>query len=286
MSGAPSTRRGVLLERLPIRPRTVSTSVGRVRVLEARGGGALPPLLMLHGFGAQALHYLPTMRRLRPHFASIHAPDLLGHGFSETPRAMDAEVLRTGLVETLREVQTEPAIVLGNSMGGLAALRFALERPELVRALILISPAGAMRDADGIDTLKQKFALRSHDDALRFIDRLFADRTRWRHLLALGVRRGFARPALRSLIEGVDEGSFLEPEALARLEMPILFVWGKKEKLLDPEDLGFFRRHLPAHAEVLEPDGFGHSPFLEDPAGVAAMTLRFAQSLPGRARAG
>jgi pimeloyl-ACP methyl ester carboxylesterase len=57
--------------------------------------------------------------------------------------------------------------------------------------------------------------------------------------------------------------------------MPILFLWGRSEKLLPPSALRYFRDHLPAHAIVEEPHGFGHTPQLEEPARLAARILAF-----------
>jgi pimeloyl-ACP methyl ester carboxylesterase len=266
---------------LPYRPRRVPTPVGRMHVLEVRGRGPLPALVLLHGFGARGLHYLRMVGHLRRSFSRIVVPDLPAHGLSATPGPEHgAAAMTLGILATLEAAVPGPALVFGNSMGGLVALRYAMARPERVLGLVLSSPAGAPRDADGVEALKARFRLRSHADALAFVDALFARRHPLRHLMALGVRRGFAKPALRGLIEGIDAGSFLEPAALARLSMPILWAWGTEERILSERDRDFFRAHLPPHAERLEPDGFGHCPFLEDPAAVAAMVVRFAERLP------
>ena len=57
--------------------------------------------------------------------------------------------------------------------------------------------------------------------------------------------------------------------------MPLLFLWGRSEKLLPASALRYFRAHLPAHAVIEEPVGFGHTPQLEVPGRLAERVLAF-----------
>ena len=267
-------------ERIPLASRRLPTSVGRVHLLELRGAGSLPPMVLLHGFGASSLHYLSLATHLRRHTRQILAPDLPAHGFSDVPAvAQMGEGIRQGLTEALDDVVREPVVLFGNSMGGYAAIRYALARPERVKGLILCSPAGAPCTAESLEALKSLFRLQSHGDALTFVDRVLVRPGRLRHLLALNVRRRFGREALQSLLSEVAASELLDPADLARLEMPLMFVWGKRERILHAQDLGFFRQHLPAHAHVEEPESFGHCPFLEEPGALAALMVRFAGRL-------
>jgi pimeloyl-ACP methyl ester carboxylesterase len=52
-------------------------------------------------------------------------------------------------------------------------------------------------------------------------------------------------------------------------------MWGQSERILPLTAYNFFRRHLPGHARVQEPEGFGHSPFLERPNELARRILAF-----------
>jgi pimeloyl-ACP methyl ester carboxylesterase len=68
------------------------------------------------------------------------------------------------------------------------------------------------------------------------------------------------------------------PESLSALEMPILLLWGQSERLLPPSALAYFRRHLPPHAIIEEPAGFGHSPHVDDPVRLGERLLAFARA--------
>jgi pimeloyl-ACP methyl ester carboxylesterase len=257
------------------RSRHVRTSAGRVHVLDARGRGHLPPVVLLHGISSAAVHFLPLLYRLRGRVRRLIAPDLPAHGFSDRPREMQPSSLREALVEAMDAVIDEPAVVFGNSLGGIAAVHYALARPERVRGLILCSPSGAMMDEDELHRFVGTFALDTHRDALQFVDRLFSRRNRMRHLFAWGVRRQFENPDVRELLSTTSPADLLTPEQLSALEMPVLLLWGRDERILPRHHLEFFRRHLPRGARFEEPEGFGHAPYLDDADAVARRILAF-----------
>jgi pimeloyl-ACP methyl ester carboxylesterase len=156
-------------------------------------------------------------------------------------------------------------VLFGLSMGGFAAIRYALARPERVRGLVLCSPGGADMPDDELDRLRRTFDIPSHDHALRFVDRLLTKPTLLRQAYALGVRNSFGRPEMRTLLASMRREDLLQPEHLRALDVPTLLLWGRKDRILPPSCLDFFKTHLPAHARIEEPESFGHSPFLEQP---------------------
>ncbi|MBW2462533.1 MAG: alpha/beta fold hydrolase [Deltaproteobacteria bacterium] len=260
--------------------RFVPTSVGAVHAMERRGSGNGPPLVLMHGFGSSGVHYRPLLRRLEKKVSRIVTLDMPAHGFSEVPQGpVDPHDLLTGLFEAIDDVVNEPAVLFGNSMGGYAAVRYALAHQSRVRALVLASPAGAQVAATHLEDLRQLFAIRDHRGGLEFIDRLLGRPSALRHVMAWGVRRKFSKPELIQLLEAVDpEIHALTPEEVASLTMPTLFIWGAEDEILPEEHLRFWRDHLPPHIEVERPAGMGHSPFLDRP---GALSRRVAQFLDG-----
>ncbi len=255
--------------------RQVGTSAGRVHLLDARGEGCLPPVVLLHGLSSAAVHLLPLLSRLRGRVRRVVAPDMPAHGFSDIPAEMHPGALKDALVEAMDAVIDEPVVLFGNSLGGVAAIHYAASRPEKVRGLILCSPSGAAMDEAELKRFVGTFELGSHREALSFVDRLFAERCRMRHLLAWGVRRNFERPEVRALLSAISPADLLSPEQLSALRMPVLLLWGKDERILPRHHLDFFRRHLPGHAHLEEPEGFGHAPYLDDADAVARRILAF-----------
>lgn len=268
------------LERKGFQRRFVETAVGPVHVMEGAGTGGGPTMVLLHGFAASGVQMLPLLIRLRAHFSRLLVPDMPAHGFSVRPEGgdTDRDWLRTGLFEALEQIVDEPVVLFGNSMGGFAAIEYARERPERVARLVLCSPGGASMTPDELGHLKDLFDVSSHREAVDFVNRLLGKKSPVRHVMALGVRRRMARPELRSLIDSVDLQDLLTPEDLARLRMPILMVWGKNDGILSATQRDFFRAHLPPHAHVLEPDGLGHSPYLESPGPLTQHIVDFVQA--------
>jgi pimeloyl-ACP methyl ester carboxylesterase len=120
--------------------------------------------------------------------------------------------------------------------------------------------------ADDIPTFVERFRVRSHRDALDFVDRLFARRAPMRHALAWGVRRTFAQPGIATLLQSLSPEHLLAAEHLAALRVPVVLIWGRGDRVLPDAHREFFVRHLPRGTRVLEPAHVGHSPYLEDPA--------------------
>lgn len=257
--------------------RAVPTSVGSMHALDGRGRGPLPPTVMLHGFSANAISYLGLISRFAPHVKRLVVPDCPGHGFSELPAAgLDRDTMLHGMFETLDTLIDEPAVLLGTSMGGFGAIRYAAARPDKVKALVLVCPGGAAMTEQELSELAAVFDVPRHGDALRFVDRMMASTVPGlRHVLAHNIRARFGRPELRSLLTSLSPDDLLTPAELRRLTMPILMLWGRDEKVLPPSHLGFFQRHLPRHARVEILNDFGHCGYLEKPAEVTQTTLAF-----------
>jgi pimeloyl-ACP methyl ester carboxylesterase len=100
----------------------------------------------------------------------------VGHGRSEIPS--EGEPDDTWLVESLCQVMAavlpgegEKALVFGNSLGGLVAIRAALQCPERIAGLVLASPAGAPVTPSELSELKQYFRLETHEAGVAFMSR-------------------------------------------------------------------------------------------------------------------
>jgi pimeloyl-ACP methyl ester carboxylesterase len=263
-----------------LRSRWLPTSVGRLHVLDGDGRGDLPPLVLLHGFSANSISYAGLLRRFAPHVRRLVAPDCPGHGFSELPAdGLTRDTMMTGLFEVLDRILDEPAILLGTSMGGFGAIRYAAARPHKVRGLVLVCPGGAPMGPEALRRFTDTFRVERHADALRFVDRMLSSSPPgFRHVLAHGIRGRFTNRQLRGLLDSLSPRDLLRPEELAALSMPTLMLWGQQEMILPPDHLDFFRRHLPQHAQVEVWDRFGHCGYLERPGAVARRVLKFARA--------
>ena len=108
--------------------------------------GAGEPLILLHGNGEDGSYFKGQIERFSEHYRVI-APDTRGHGRS--PRGSAPFTIRQFAEDFMDGLGISRAIILGFSDGANIAMRFALDYPERVRALVLnggnLDPSGIKR---------------------------------------------------------------------------------------------------------------------------------------------
>lgn len=260
------------------RSRWIDTPQGRLHLLDGEGAGDGFPILLLHGLSASAVHFAPILRTLRSETQRVLALDLPGHGLSERPsEPLNSLRLWDGLRAALDDLDVGPFVLLGSSLGGFCAVRYAAARPARLAGLVLCSPGGAPLVGADLSEFKQRFVLRRHADGLTFVDRFLARRpvAPIRHALAWGVRQTMADRHVRSLLASVGYDDFLSAEDLETLRPPTYLIWGQREKLLPEACFDFYARHLPSAAWIERPVEFGHTPYLECPSAFIARLRTF-----------
>jgi 2-succinyl-6-hydroxy-2,4-cyclohexadiene-1-carboxylate synthase len=107
-----------------------------------------PCLLFLHGFTGSTDDWNPLVNHIDKNFSSIGI-DIIGHGGSDSPdypELYTADAI-TIQVKNIVEITTKGKVIpVGYSMGGRAALHFALRYPEMIEALILESTTPGIKD--------------------------------------------------------------------------------------------------------------------------------------------
>jgi pimeloyl-ACP methyl ester carboxylesterase len=132
----------------------------------ATGREAVGTVLLVHGIGDSS----DTWTDVIPGLARTHrviAPDLLGHGASDKPRA-DYSVggYANGMRDLLTILGVDSATVVGHSLGGGVAMQFAYQYPERCNGLVLVSTGGAGREVHPVLRL---MSLTRTDAALRLL---------------------------------------------------------------------------------------------------------------------
>ena len=104
--------------------------------------GSGPVLLLLHGLGCDHTTWEPVIGTLAKRYTVI-APDLLGHGLSDKPRA-DYSVggYANGMRDLLTALGVDKVTVIGHSFGGGVAMQFAYQFPERTERLVLVASGG------------------------------------------------------------------------------------------------------------------------------------------------
>ncbi|KAK9285389.1 hypothetical protein L1049_024581 [Liquidambar formosana] len=153
------------VERLPFKPEGYNFWTWRGHKIHYVEQGEGSPIVLIHGFGASAFHWRYNIPELAKNY-KVYAIDLLGFGWSEKAIIeYDAMVWRDQVVDFLKEIVKEPAILVGNSLGGFTALIAAVGLPEQVVGVALLNSAGQFGSANGEtskpdETVLQKFILK------------------------------------------------------------------------------------------------------------------------------
>ncbi|CDP02000.1 unnamed protein product [Coffea canephora] len=135
------------LERLMYKPDGYNYWTWRGRKIHYVVEGEGLPVVLIHGFGASAFHWRYNIPELAKKY-KVYALDLLGFGWSEKALIeYDALVWRDQVVDFLKEVVKEPAVLVGNSLGGFTALVAAAALPQQVKGVSLLNSAGQFGDS-------------------------------------------------------------------------------------------------------------------------------------------
>ncbi|KAL4366699.1 hypothetical protein GQ457_05G012810 [Hibiscus cannabinus] len=143
-------------ERLPFKPDGYNFWTWRGRKIHYVVQGEGTPIVLIHGFGASAFHWRYNIPELAKSY-KVYAVDLLGFGWSEKAIIeYDAMIWRDQVVDFLKEIVKEPAVLVGNSLGGFTALAAAVGLPELVVGLVLLNNAGQFGDTKAETTKSEE----------------------------------------------------------------------------------------------------------------------------------
>ena len=123
----------------------LSSWVWRGHTIRYTKVGSGQPLVLIHGFGASIGHWRNNIPVLAAAGYQVFALDLLGFGKSDKPALaytleLWVELLHDFWVANIHQ----PAVFVGNSIGGLLTLMFLAQHPEIAKGGVLLNPAGGL----------------------------------------------------------------------------------------------------------------------------------------------
>jgi len=258
--------------------------------LEGGPQGA-PPLLLLHGIGADKDNWTRVAATLSKRYR-VYAIDL--PGFGESSKPADARYRISDQMARVALVASKLGLTRfhlgGNSMGGWISAAYAIAHPEAVLSLWLLDPAGVF-SAEESEMMKLMAAgmpvplfARSAQDFGRLMQFVMQKPP----FIPAPVRqvlidRQIANYALNEHIFGeIREQSGALDATLEALRPPLatptLIVWGDRDRVLHPSGAAILHSLLP-HSKVLMMAGIGHLPMLEAPGRAAQDYLAFRAGL-------
>jgi pimeloyl-ACP methyl ester carboxylesterase len=219
----------------------------RIRYMEA---GAGPPLVHLHGAGGLRLNAAHDLLAQRFRVIAFEMP---GFGTEENQRTCDMPELAATMAKAAQGLGLKQFNLMGTSFGGKVALLFALQSPELVRALVLEAPA-AIRPA----------GLQPPSGSPEAVARLvYAHPERMPPRPPVDPALAARMLALTKRLRGPDRDPDLEGR-LGGLTIPVLAVFGTRDGLIPPEMARLYKDLIPDAHLVFVYDA-GHAISAERP---------------------
>jgi pimeloyl-ACP methyl ester carboxylesterase len=258
--------------------REVQVAGRSVNYVELGSDRSEPPVVFVHGLGGAWQNWLENLRRTARE-RRVFALDLPGFGRSEMPqREISISGYGRCVDEFCERLELGAVALVGNSMGGFVAAEVAIQFPQRVERLALVSAAGIT-----VTNLRRRpvqtwgrvaAALGSYGAANT---RVAVVRPRVRHLaLALVVRHptrlradlcweqihASGGPGFMDALDALTDYDFRD--RLGEISCPTLLVWGTDDMLVPVNDADEFERRIPNARKILMRDT-GHVPMLERP---------------------
>ena len=252
-------------------------------------------VVLLHGKNFCAATWEAQIRALTAAGYRVIAPDQIGFCASSKPAAYQFSFpsLAANTHALLASLRIDRAIVIGHSMGGMLAIRYALMFPKEVERLVLVDPLGLEDwqakgvpyqplDAAYAKELRTSFAsLKAYQLKYYYAGAWRPDYDRWVNMEA-GLFAGAGRSAVAWNAAQTSEMIYTEPVVyeLGRLAMPVTLMIGDKDRTAPGADratpqiaaaLGDYpalaRQALARipHATLIEFPGSGHAPQISEP---------------------
>lgn len=256
--------------------------------------GSGPVVLLLHGIGDSSASWVPLMRPLAERYTVV-APDLLGHGESDKPRAdYSVAAFANGMRDLLDVLGFDTATVVGHSLGGGVAAQLTYQHPTRVERLALVASGGVSREVNpvlrlastpladltlpllklppvrlaamaGIELLRRSGTDlgRDAEELSRVLDAL----------PELAARGAFSR-TLQSVVDWRGQVVTMLDRSYLAEAMPVLLVWGAHDAVIPVHHAQVAHEAMPGSRLEVFADA-GHFPHHQDPERFLELLDRF-----------
>lgn len=270
--------RARLLARIPATERTWQLAGVSTAVLT---GGSGTPVVILHGGGQFAATWTRVISQLVTDHRVI-VPDLPGHGASNVQEGvLDADRVLAWVGELLEATCPSPPGLVGHSLGGAIAARFATDHGDRISSLVLVDTFGlsAFRPARPLALAMVGFLVRPTEHTRdRFLGQRMLDLARartdmgegWELIAAYALECAHApnaRTAGRNLMKAFGVSAIPEEE-LQRIAVPTTLIWGGQDLQVPPVVAEDARARYGWPLRVL--DDCGADPHIEQPEALLA----------------
>jgi pimeloyl-ACP methyl ester carboxylesterase len=264
-----------------------------------RVAGSGPAILLIHGIGDNSTTWSTVQTKLAQRFTVI-APDLLGHGKSDKPRAdYSVAAYANGMRDLLSVLDIDRVTVVGHSLGGGVAMQFAYQFPQLVDRLILVGAGGVTKDvnlalrmaslpmaSEALAFLRLPLVLPTLQVAGRAAGALFGSTGLGRDLPdVLRILADLPEPTassaftrtLRAVVDWRGQVVTMLDRCYLTQSVPVQLIWGTGDSVIPVSHARMAHAAMPgSRLEIFEDSG--HFPFHDDPDRFVEVVERFIDS--------
>ena len=264
-----------------------------------RIAGSGPAILLIHGIGDNSTTWATVQSKLAQRFTVI-APDLLGHGLSDKPRAdYSVAAYANGMRDLLSVLDIERVTVVGHSLGGGVAMQFAYQFPQLVDRLILVGAGGVTKDvnvalriasvpigSEALALLRLPLVLPALQLVGRLGGTLFGQTGLGRDIPeALRILEALPEPTassafartLRAVVDWRGQVVTMLDRCYLTESVPVQLIWGARDSVIPVAHARMAHAAMPgSQLEIFE--NSGHFPFRDDPDRFVELVEKFIDS--------
>ena len=270
---------------------------GYKRAFRIAGSG--PAILLIHGIGDNSTTWTGVHAKLAQRFTVV-APDLLGHGKSDKPRAdYSAAAYANGMRDLLSVLDIERVTIVGHSLGGGVAMQFAYQFPHLVERLILVGAGGVTKDvnialrfaslpmgSEALALLRLPLVLPTLQMMGRLAGLMLGSTAVGRDLPnILRILDDLPEPTasaaftrtLRAVVDWRGQIVTMLDRCYLTEAIPVQIIWGSEDVVVPVRHAHMAHAAMPgSQLEIFE--NSGHFPFHDDPARFLDLVHRFIDS--------
>ena len=235
---------------------------------------SIAPIVLLHGFDSSVFEFRRLIPALEEKSQQGWAVDLLGFGFTDRSqvRQFDPAAIKAHLYAFWHTCIGQPMVLVGASMGGAAAIDFALTYPEAVKQLVLLDAAGFAKGPVlakfFIEPLGQAVTdfLRQPKVRQKVSERAYYDSAFVTADAELCAALHLEMPEWsRALIAFTKSGGYgFLGDRIGDIPVPTQIIWGRHDRILGTKDAAKFEKAIPK-AQLTWIENCGHVPHLEKP---------------------
>jgi pimeloyl-ACP methyl ester carboxylesterase len=218
------------------------------------------PIVLLHGLMGELSNFGPLTTYFSQKGFKVYAPQLPIYSYPIL--STNVSSIAKFVAKFLKDIVQEPAILVGNSLGGHLGLVTTLRHPELVRALCLTGSSGLYEKSFGETFPKRgsyEYVLKKtqevfYDPAVatkEIVDDVFETlNDRKRAIKTLYIARSAIKHNMKNDLKDINT--------------PVCLIWGKQDNVTPPEVAIEFNEGLP-NSSLFWIDKCGHAPMMEHP---------------------